>query len=342
MKPKLRWLLLLIPLALFAWAYGAASWRPKMVGVQPNVSSGSSSWYPLLIVSPDGERMASYTLANGRSLALWDVASRKMLWQHSNPMTGWLKPLAFSPDSRVLAVVSETGTFGGEPSGIDLLDADSGQRRRRMVATGNLDLQSVGFLSPRELVIASHRGASVVETQTGKTVRQWSFDVPVPTRKQYPTLPQSHVSADGKTVVVLAKGKGDSSLTLYDARSGAKRRAWKIRSVYRRPRLSPDGSLCVLQRQNRDTAEVYDCANGQQLWGPFASDSIDLSWSWSADGRQITSFADPSLMAFDARTGRKVANRSIAGSLQTYAADPRGNYFCILDDQGIIWRWRLR
>ena len=285
--------------------------------------------------------MASFTSGRELSLAVWSVASQKILWQHSKPTTGWIKPLAFSPDSQVLAVISDKRAFGNAPAGVDLVDARTGQPRGRMVSTGYIELQSVAFLSPRELVVASHQGASIIETQSKKILRQWSFDLVAPTRTRFPTLNQSHVSADGKTVVALAKGKSDTSIVLYDAQSGKRRHAWTVNDVFRKPRLSPDGNLCVLQRVNRDTAEVYDCANGKKLWGPFVSGSINVSWNWSKDGQQISSFYDPNLIMFDARTGRITKKSFIPDNTKALAIDPRGDYFYTLDNSK-IWRWRAR
>ena len=342
MKSKRRWLLLIFPIALFVWAWQAASWRPKLVGVQPGVNSKLMNTYSQLVISPNGEYMVSYASGRERSLAMRAVASQKILWQHSKASMEWIKPLAFSPDNQFLAVISDRRAWENSQAGVDLVNASTGKARRRMISTGYIESQSVAFLSPRELVVASHQGVSIVETQTGKILRQWSFDLLAPTRPRFPTLNQSHVSADGKTIIVLAKGKSDTSIGLYDAPSGQRRRAWTVKGVFRKPRLSPDGTLCALQQEDRDAAEVYDCANGKQLWGPFVSRSINPSWNWSKDSQQILSFHDSSLNIFDARTGRTLRESFIPGNTQALALDPRGDYFYTLDGAGKIWRWRLR
>ena len=353
MKPKRRWLLLILPLALFAWAWQAASWRPKIVGVQP---TSLGTWQPQLVpggelfgsqisISPDGRNLSS--LAIGKfpdDLTLFSLVTRQKMW-HRAEQGERIWPPAFSPDGQTVAVATEKSAFGRPrlTLALVLLDAATGKRRRTLLPKSNLlNMESFAFLSDSEMVVATKQGVIVVDTQTGKPIRQWKLNLPALTIQKRPLPNQSHVAADGATVIALMNGSFETAVAIYDVKTGQRRGIWTYPQVFRNPRLSPDGKIWIMKRAKDDLADVYDAQTGKKLWGTFAAENPSLPWSWSVDGRQILTAFDNRMSLLNARTGHEL--RSLKGRLNTQALalDSRGGFYYTLDNQGVIWRWRLR
>ena len=353
MKPKRRWLLLIFPLALFAWAWQAASWRPKIVGVQPTFVGNGLKLISLtmigrgqnsLLISPDGRRLISIGQSNNEAfLIAWDVESRQKLWQQNN--AGEFKlPLAFSLDGRQLAVATNKSVYGRLGIVIFLADAATGKQSGPQILPAHYlgGLQSVAFLSNRELVVATSQGASVVDTRTGKAIRQWKFMLPTLQNTKLPLPNQSHVASDGATAIVLANGTSDTAIAIYDVKTAKRRGVWTYPGVFRNPRLSPDGKLWTVEREKNDSIDVYDAHTGKKLWGPFEGNETNAPWAWSADSQRLALPKREGVSFFNARNQNFLGLVSGARSNQSLALDPRGDYLYTLDNQGVIWRWRLR
>ena len=347
MKHKLRWLLLLIPLALFAWAYQAASWRPKIVGAQKGATSADVMTQGQLLVSPDGKRLVSFALwrlnrmnsVPRRGTTVWNLSTHRVVWQQKPVAVGWMKPLAFSPDSRLLAVSSDWDAFGRPNRVVDILDAASGELQRRIVSVDDREIQSAAFLSNRALVLSTSQGAAVIDVQTGETVRQWKFRAVAFASGKRVYAPQSDVSADGKTLLALANGR---DVSLYDCATGHKKRAWTLDGVHRNPRLSPDGTLWAMSVIVVDYPSFYDARTGEQLLETVAYGNASLFQFWGAGSPRIVSPAREELAILDARNAHLLGNVPGNRNTRTLALDPRGGFYYSLDDKGVIWRWRLR
>ena len=353
MKSKLRWLFLLVPLALFIWAYQAASWRPKLVGVGPDVAAPVIE--AQLQISPDAKRLVATTVTRGpqggrAGLSLWSVDARKMLWKakRSNRNSD-LIPAAFSPDSKLLVVVwdRDDPSQSFDNFHAEILETASGKLRHRISVTMPTEFHSVAFASNRELILTTDEGVIIVDVQTGKQVRQWKFKLvasPITGRLALPN--QSQVSADGMTVMALANGETETLVALYDARTGRRRGLWKYQGIFRDPNLSPDGTLWTLTRPDKQSflGDVYDAQSGQKLWGPLVAKANGLPWTWSADGQKILfqTTARQSVAIGDARTLGHMGSVAPSANNQALALAPDGSHFYSLDDDGKIWRWRLR
>ena len=346
MNPKRRRFLLLVPLALLMWAYQAASWRPKLVGVQPIPGEGplaatSTAFSDQLSCSPDSRLLVSVAVrSNQYFLTMWSADSREILWQQAQ--TGephW--PLAFSPDSRLLAVAEYKITFGRQDYGVYLVNAATGKQQRAILPTHYLgNLQSVAFLSDRELVVSTTRGVGIVDTQNGRIVGQWRLSLPVLTQGE-PADNESHISADGTTVIALANGKSETAIAVYDAKTGKHREGWTYSGVFRAPRLSPDGKLWTMRRAESTRNDFYDVQTGRQLWGAFASGIYFPSWTWSAQDSRICSSQGDIVSILDSRTGVEAARVSGAPFVEALALAPDGDYLYTLDTSGKIYRRRV-
>ncbi len=346
MKFKRRWLLLIVPLALLAWMAQAASWRPKLVGVNPTQPMNGPGMLPSaivgpkLLVSPNGKILASVvTLRTKIVLTLWAPQTREQLWQHTAPDYAQF-PMAFSPDSQTLAVAEDTSVFGRANFRVILVDVATGKQRRAILPGHYLgNLQGAAFLSDKQLVVSTNQGASVVDTQTGKTIRQWNFDLPTLQNTRLPLPPQSHVSADGTTVLALANGIAKTVVAIYDTKTGKQRGLWAYEDVERNARLSPDGRLWAFFPEGaKGLLIVHDARTGVKMWNKFQ----DYFWAWSADSQRIISLLNPSAAQSNARTGRDLGKVPGPHGAQALALDPNGDTFYTLDNQGKIWRWRLR
>ncbi len=352
MRSKRLWLLVIIPLALFAWAYQAASWRPKLVGVQevsPSfVRTTTSGLWPFgswLLISPDGKYLASVAVLKGHdSLSLWALDKNEKLWQLT-PKNRRRVPLAFAPDSQTLALVTADGRLGFSDVSVILVDAATGkQRGPQMLASRDTQfLQSTAFLTPRELVISTNQRTTIADTKSGKAVGKWGFDSA--TFHEDPKMmlnAQSHVSADGKTVLALANGKSDTRVFVYDSQTGKLRGQWTYPRVFRNPRLSPDGKLWAMQQEKNSIWEIYDAVTGQKIWWEFVSVEDGRWWDWNTNSQHIVNSFGGYVTIFNARQGTHIAELPALNLSQVLVVDPKGNYFYTLDPTGKIQRWRAR
>ena len=352
MKPKLRWLLLIVPLALFVWAYQAAAWRPKLVGVQPastapaaRVMLSNIFSYPTLFISPDGRSLASTGGSRQNYLMMWSVEARQRLWQHTDAKK-FRYALAFSPDSQLLAVALASKVGVNTKLDVALVETATGQLRRLPANPQFRQMRSAAFASSRELVFATAAAAFVVDTRTGKVIRQWKFKWPADLIEARSQSPQSQVSADGSTVLALNNGKNETRILIYDVKTGAIRGSWRYNGLYRNPSLAPDGELWVMTRPDKQSfiGDVYDARSGQKLWGPLIANATGLPWTWSADGQKILfqTTLRQSVAVADARTMGHMKKLAASANNQALALAPNGDAFYSLDDEGKIWRWRAR
>ena len=272
---------------------------------------------------------------------MWDVNSRQQKWKLSDE---FCFPLAFSPDSRALAVGYRKGTYQHPYTAIVILDVSTKkQRGPQMLPYYYIrNLQSAVFLSNHELVVATSQGATVVDTQTGKPIRQWKFELPVLSNTKLPRPNNSHVAADGSTVLALANGTSETAVAIYDVKTGKRRGVWTYKGVFRNLRLSPDGTLWTAEREKNDSIDVYDARTGKKLWGPFEGNKTNAPWAWSADSQRLALPKREGVSFFDARNQNFLILVSGARGNQALALSPNGDFLYTLDDTGKIWRWRAR
>ena len=108
--------LLLVPLALAIPLYLASTWRAHAFGVHPfagqapvRVAPGALITGPQfrLMMARDGARLLSVsTHSKPFGLAMWDVASGRVLWKMRQSGPRDWNPLCFSPDGQMLVMAS--------------------------------------------------------------------------------------------------------------------------------------------------------------------------------------------------------------------------------------------
>ena len=345
MKPRLRWLTLLVPIALFAWAYQATLWRPKLVVTLPPPGPNFFDDDSSLLVSPNGERVAwavSEYVKTGRAAGVYDVAAERMVWQKSLTEGDWMMPLAFSPDSRLMAASLHQYNSKRSAHLLIVVDLATGKTRtlQSFRETSPSSLQSAVFSSPRELIISTDRGVMNIDTTTARVTRQWKFALLKAGLGS--NVFESRVSADATTALSLSVTNLKNAVTLYDLKSGEPRATWKYQNNPSDPLLSPDGKLWVMweQKASQPAAlpSIYDARTGKKLWNPPAG----TLWIWSADGQRILLATNGSLSIVDARTGREIERHPGGKTSKGMALSPSGDHVYTLEDNGKLWRWRLR
>ena len=273
---------------------------------------------------------------------VWDAKARKLLWQKLE--VGRIQtPLAWTPDGKTLATADVKNVFGGPSFAVSLVDVATGAERRAIKISTRSNLDSAAFLSNRELVVSTSQYVTVADIQSGQTVRRFGFDsVTFQEDPKRLSSAQSQVSADGTTVIALANDPSDTRIFIYDTRTGKERGHWIYPGIFRNPRLSPDGKLWAMGRDQTNLSNIYDAPNGQQLGVSFIGDADNSPWAWSADSRNIAAPYFDKISLFDARTKRELARVAISRDYRVLALSPDGDYFYTLDDTGKIWRWRAR
>jgi len=176
--------------------------------------------------SPDGKLLAATTGEPNQAgtVSLWEVAKRKLLWQHAEQQG--IPAVAFSPDGQTLAL----GSYGSDAT---LLDVAGGQPRATLH-------------HPKEVrgVAFSPDGQRLATACWDKQVRVW--DLAAGTVKVTCTGHRDRIftvafSADGKHL--LSVGGADGA-KLWDAATGAEKRTFQH---YYMPcgQFTPDGRSVI-------------------------------------------------------------------------------------------------
>jgi WD40 repeat protein len=193
--------------------------------------------------SPDGKRLA---IATGEPkqqgiVTLWEVASRKQIWKHTE--TSGVPAVAFAPDGQILAIAVYN-------SAAKLLDADTGKVK-------------ITLKHPKEVrgVAFSPDGTRLATTCWDKRVRVW--DITTAAEKVICTGHQDRpfsvcFAPDGK--LLLSVG-GDDGAKLWDAATGEEKRTLKH---YYMPcaTFTPDGQW-VITGSYDGTTRLWSVATGE-------------------------------------------------------------------------------
>ncbi|MEK6320271.1 MAG: caspase family protein [Acidobacteriota bacterium] len=231
--------------------------RPTQFGV----GAGAS---PSLAFSSDGAWLA---IRDEASMKIWDVAAGRELKSFAAPkmlanqsdssMIMFAGKFLFSPDRRLLSVVSESNK-------INLLDASSGTTLHTL-AGHNGAIISVSFSADSKLIASSGTDNQIKlwDAQTGREVRTLSGSA----------MPVSDLafSPDGKSLSLA----GHQAVSSWELITGGVRRAVALPDDYAQHRqtgiqergcqLSRDGKLVIAGSSSQPLAKVWEVATGREL-----------------------------------------------------------------------------
>jgi WD40 repeat protein len=267
-----------------------------------------------LAFSPDGKHLAA-TAGSGDRTVLWDPASGRQRFSLSQPgesRSGW--SLAFSPDSKSLAIGQHAGP--GKPVHIDVWDLTSRTRRHRLNGHPHLIAALSYSRNGRRLAAAAwDRTATVWDTSTGRRLTTF--------RGHTAGVQGVAFHPDGKHVA----STGGGWVCVWDADTGAERLRFQ----------APQGAPGTLLH-TRDLWSLLP-----NLRGNF---STLAAIAYSPDGKFLTAGgmsempANNAIFVWDANTGRLVRTmRGHRGYLYQVVYRPDGKVLASASADSTVRLW---
>jgi WD40 repeat protein/transcriptional regulator with XRE-family HTH domain len=300
---------------------------------------------PDVAISPDGALVAS--LGNYGEVKLWAAASGAFVRTLDTEPGEFGNSIAFSPDSRLLAV--------GWPTKVTLWDISSGERL--LVLSGESFGTTIGYnlgtgqlsFSPdgRRLAVANMDGASVV----------WELETQAIVLSLAPEGLPAKAIAYNPDGTLLATGGDEGTVTVWDAESGEPRYTRPLGGIIHAVTFSYDGAVLAAASED-GSARVWQAATGADVATlPRTAGMYDIVFL--ADGRLATAGQDgvtrvwdagsgQQLMALSAATstvigvagspdGRRIATGGYDGSVRVWDASPGHELLTLPAHGGIVW-----
>ena len=259
--------------------------------------------------NPDGKTLASAIMGSpagpdkdNKTIKLWDVTTgkeRAILQGH----TSWVFAVAFSPDGKTLASVSNDQT-------IKLWDLATNKERATFQGHTKADRESSEAVYPVMSVVFSPDGKKLAAASRDMTIKVWD----VATAKRFTLQGHTHAvysvafSPDGKT---LASASSDKTVRLWDLATNKERATLQghtesVMSVA----FSPDGKTLASASHDK-TVKFWDVATGKERATLKGHEGMVYSVAFSPDGKTLASaggstFGKPGeLTAWDIATGKQ-------------------------------------
>jgi WD40 repeat protein len=220
--------------------------EPKL---RRTIKDGEVGRVDCLTISPNGKTLAESKRGCG-PIILWDTETgRKIDTLRSNGADQRTHFLAFSPDSKLLAVGSEQGS----KNIIDLWEVGPGKRIAVLGGhTGNISCMAF-----------SRDGKSLASAGRDTTIKLWS----VPSHREVATL-SGHIgfvdavafSPDGTQ---LASGGNDKTIKLWDIAARKNTATLKVGESVSDVEFRPDGKT-LASRSWDGTVQLWDAATGKR------------------------------------------------------------------------------
>jgi WD40 repeat protein/uncharacterized protein (UPF0147 family) len=319
-----------------------------------------------LAFAPDGKTIAVGDWSD--TLCIHDTAQGNLLRELKRDGDN-ISEIAFSPDGRLLASISNPGNNDSPPGKISLWDPRSGGERHRLKAAEGM-VHHVAFSADGKYIAAGGRGKEFLlwETSTGKeinrysgrreiysiafspdgkslathsgagTIRLWDTAtgrvLPVSADPSLDCLDDLRFSANGRRLI----GKTDRYIVL-DPLTGrelhrfAEPSDWAISHRYSSFSLSPEESL-VAEADSKGRIHLRDAATGREVRCLKGHEKWAGYVCFSADGQRLYSTGgDETIRVWEVKTGRCLGQLTSAGTLTgSVAVSPDGRWFASTGD----------
>jgi WD40 repeat protein/transcriptional regulator with XRE-family HTH domain len=300
---------------------------------------------PDVAISPDGALVAS--LGNYGEVKLWAAASGAFVRTLDTEPGEFGNSIAFSPNSRLLAV--------GWPTKVTLWDIASGERL--LVLAGESMGTTIGYnlgtgqlsFSPdgTRLAVANMDGASTV----------WELETQTIVLSLPPEGLPAKAIAYNPDGTLLATGGDEGNVTVWDAASGEPRYTRPLGGIIHAVTFSYEGAFLAAASED-GSARVWQAATGADVATlPRTAGMYDIVFL--ADGRLATAGQDgvtrvwdagsgQQLMALSAATstvigvagspdGARIATGGYDGSVRVWDASPGHELLTLPAHGGIVW-----
>jgi WD40 repeat protein len=355
------------------WLFDARTQR--QIG-QP-IQLGSPASVFSVAFSPDSRTLAIGTMSS--TAQLWDVATRRRVWQAPTPAGGAAADtdaVAFSPDGSRLASVSNgtvhllntaTSQPTGKPLGSDvgvvafspngkLLAAGNGDGSIQLwnpATGGQLGIPITGHAARVESLAFSPNGTTLASGSDDGTARLWDT-----TMERSPTLPgtaglSSFVSflSDGST---LATTTADDTVQLWNPATGTSL------SRASQPDMISDKNADVIAVSPDGTTAARDDQGTPRLWlvashrtpeaipipaqSPGGGEDLLQSAAFSPSGTILaTGSADGIVRLWDVATGQQITRLQMHSEQSVYslAFNANGTELSAGGGDGSVWLWHV-
>jgi WD40 repeat protein len=255
---------------------------------------GHTSSVNSVVISPDSKTLVS--TGKDASVRLWDMASRKSLGEPLQGQGSAVRSVAFSPDARFLALLSDNT--------IQLWDMTNGQPLGQGIQGDSIFIDLMMF-SPNGKILAS--------ASQDHSIQLWDVasqqPLGEPLRGHVNTIKSMRFSPDG---AMLASAGGDFTIRLWDAVSGQplgeplQGHTGLIRDLA----FSPDGKTLASASWDK-TVRLWDVANKRPLGERLRGHKEPVATvAFSPDGELLASAGDDATILL-----WNVANRQLVGTL---------------------------
>ena len=249
-------------------------WDPA-TGRELRQYKGHKKFVTALAVSPDGRFVAS---GDSDGVQLWDTASGRLLRRHTTPGLEWATSLAFSPDSKWVAIPEDTLK-------IALYNVATGKIVRRFSAQMRGRISGVAFSPDGRTVAAAARDYSLVlwDTANGKILHR----LPGRNYRWWGGITSLSFSPDGRR---LAFGE-DHCVRVWDIASWREVHPLEGHAnlIYRLQFSQDDKTLVTAADESVDAIQEWDVATGKKLRTLWHEELIDkYGFHLSPDHAELT------------------------------------------------------